>query len=290
MGAGAVSNESSTQPPICTGTHPQRGADALLPTEHAASAGLLASMNPAARVIALLVVSLGLLASLDLVSASVALLLAIVALFALRIRFAAVLRRTWVLLAISPLSGIATLLYGRAGGRVYFSWTWITITDYSIALASATPVRILAILLASLALAYKIDPKDLSDSLEQVLHLPSRFVLGALAALRLFDLLREDWAALAAARRSRGVGDHSRISQLLNQSFALFVLANRRAGKLATAMEARAFGGPQQRTWSHRVRLVRRDWLLMAGGALLVAISLMAAWWSGALNIVFLSS
>lgn len=280
---------STIGPVTYTGTHPHRdeAEDAAAPERP--GAGLLAQINPAARIIALLLVSLGILASLDLVSSVGALLLEVIGLLALRVRFGVVFRRTWVLLAIAPLSGVATLLYGRAGGRVYFEWSWIKITDLSIMLAVATGVRILVIIVASLALAFEIDPKDLSDSFEQVLRLPARFVLGGLAALRLFGLLREDWVALAAARRSRGVADRNQLSRLLGQSFALFVLAIRRSSKLATAMEARAFGGTQQRSWSHRSVLHPGDWWVMVGAALLVAIALLAAWAAGTINIVFLS-
>src|SRR3978361_2189009 len=123
-------------------------------------------------------------------------------------------------------------------------------TGGSITLAIATTLRVLAIGLPAVVLFITIDPTDLADGLAQVLHLPSRFVLGGLAGLRLVGLFLDDWRSLQLARRARGVGDAGRIRRFFSLGFALLVLSIRRGSKLATAMEARGFGAQGRRTYA----------------------------------------
>ena len=116
------------------------------------------------------------------------------------------------------------------------------ISEGSLTLALATFFRVLAIGLPAVVLFVTVDPTDLADGLAQLLKLPARFVLGALAGMRLLGLLTDDWRALALARRARGVADTGRVRRVLGMAFALFVLSIRRGATLATAMEARGFG------------------------------------------------
>ena len=124
------------------------------------------------------------------------------------------------------------------------------VSEGSLVLALATTLRVLAIALPSVVLFATVDPTDLADGLGQVLRLPARFVLGALAGLRMVGLFLDDWRALELARRARGVADRGRIRRFLGMAFALLVLSIRRGSKLATAMEARGFGAPGPRTWA----------------------------------------
>jgi energy-coupling factor transport system permease protein len=116
-----------------------------------------------------------------------------------------------------------------------------------------------------------------------VLHLPARFVLGALAAFRLLGLLADDWRALSLARRARGVAGRGRVRGAIGQGFVLFVLSLRRASALATAMEARGFGVRTERTWARPSRFRGRDWAIVALGAsigaLAVAVSVATGSW-----------
>ena len=86
-------------------------------------------------------------------------------------------------------------------------------------------------------LALGLDPTDLADGLVQILHLPSRFVYGGLAGMRMFTLLQDDWRALGQSRRSRGLGDGSAIKRVFSQAFSLLVVSIRRGTKLATAID-----------------------------------------------------
>ncbi|HEY5320363.1 MAG TPA: energy-coupling factor transporter transmembrane component T, partial [Galbitalea sp.] len=120
----------------------------------------------------------------------------------------------------------------------------------------------------------------------QVLRLPARFVLGALAGLRLVGLFIEDWHSLELARRARGVGDSRRIARLGGQAFALLVLSIRRGSKLATAMEARGFGGTARRTWARESRFRRADAMLILIGVIIAAAAIVVSVATGHWNFI----
>ena len=153
-------------------------------------------------------------------------------------------------------------------------------------LALATTIRVLAIALPSVVLFATVDPTDLADGLGQVLKLPARFVLGALAGLRMVGLFLDDWRALELARRARGVADHGRLRRFLGMAFALLVLSIRRGSKLATAMEARGFGAPGARTWARESPFGGAEWTLMGVGLAIALIATSAAVAGGTWNFI----
>ena len=235
-------------------------------------AARVSSFNAVAKLAATLVTTVTLLLSIDAVSAGVTLVcvLALMPLTGLSARM--LWLRSWPLLTAAVLGAAATILYGRPAGDTYLQWGLVHVTDGSFQLALAILLRVLAIALPAVVLLSTTDPTDLADGLSQRVRLPARFVLGALAGLRLVGLLVEDWRELSLARRARGVADTGRLRRFLGQSFALFVLAIRRGTKLATAMEARGFGASGARTWARPSVLRPRDAVLV-----LIAVAIAAA-------------
>jgi energy-coupling factor transport system permease protein len=249
--------------------------------------GLLARMNPVTKLAATLVLTVALLASIDAVSAAVTLGATLALLPAARIGVGALLRRVWPIVVGAGVAAIATALYGRPAGTMYVEWGVLRISDGSLALALAVLLRVLAIAVPSVVLVATTDPTDLADGLAQKLRLPARFVLGALAGLRLVGLLVEDWRELSLARRARGIADTGRLRRFLGQGFALLVLAIRRGSALATAMEARAFGAPGPRTWARPSRFAARDAVLMLLAIAIAAASVVVSVAVGAWRPVF---
>ena len=246
---------------------------------------LLDRVNPVTPFLAAIGFSLPLLVTIDVVSAGVALVLGVVALLAAGLRPGTIVRRTWPILVAAPLSGVSMLLYAEPAGRIHLRVWLAVISDDSIALAVAIVVRVLAIGVPTLALLGGIDATRLGDGLAQVLRLPARFVLAALAGIRLFGVLREDWDALAAARRARGLGDGGRIRRWLGMAFTVLVIAVRRGGRLATAMEARGFGHGE-RTWARPSTLGVADVVLLAVALAIVVAALGASIATGAFRVV----
>ena len=248
--------------------------------------GLLARTNPVARVLALLVATTPLLITIDPVSAAVAVILelALMPLSGVSVR-SFFLKATPLLLA-APLGAASMLLYASPGGTVYWQFGPAAISDHSMWLALGIGLRMCAIVLPAIALLDRIDPTDMGDGLAQILHLPARPVLAALAGARMMSLMAADWKALERARRARGVGDSSRIRSFLRGSFSLLVFALRRSGKLATTMEARGFGAAGKRTWARPSRLRAADAVLMVVAIAVPAIALAASIWAGTFALV----
>ena len=265
--------QTSAQPGTQTGTKP-------------GVRGLLARTNPVARVLALLVATTPLLISIDPVSAGVALALelALIPLSGVSARSFAL--KATPLAVAAPLGALSMLLYASPGGHVYWQLGPAAISDHSMWLALGIGLRMCAIVMPAIALLDRIDPTDMGDGLAQILHLPARPVLAALAGARMTSLMAADWKALERARRARGVGDASRIRSFLRGSFSLLVFALRRSGKLATTMEARGFGAAGKRTWARVSRLRAADAVLMVVAIAVPAIALAASVWAGTFALV----
>ena len=248
--------------------------------------GLLAHTNPVARVLALLVATTPLLITIDPVSAGVALALELALMPLSGVSARSFFMKATPLLVAAPLGALSMLLYASPGGTVYWQFGPAAISDHSIWLALGIGLRMCAIVMPAIALLDRIDPTDMGDGLAQILHLPARPVLAALAGARMTSLMAADWKALERARRARGVGDASRIRSFLRGSFSLLVFALRRSGKLATTMEARGFGAAGKRTWARVSRLCVADAALMVVAIALPAIALAASIWAGTFALV----
>ena len=244
------------------------------------------TVNPVAKIAALVPLTVCLLLSLDWLSATVGLLGEVALFLAAGLRS----RRLWLravpLLVAAPLAGVSMMLYGQASGATHFRLGFVHVTEGSVEIGLATTARVLAVALPAVLLFATIDPTDLADGLAQRLRLPSRFVLGALAGLRLVGLFVHDWRSLELARRARGVADTGRLRRMLGQALALLVLAVRRGTKLATAMEARGFDGPGQRSWARPSPFGAAEVVTIGCGLLLGAACVLAAVAGGTWNFI----
>ena len=240
---------------------------------------VLARANPVAKLAVATAVALVLLVRTDVVTPGVALLLELACLPLTGVPLRSALRRSWVLLLAAVPTGVATALLGVDGGAVLAGLGPVTVTEQSALSGLAITLRVLAVGLPGVLLVLSTDPTDLADALSQVLRLPHRFVLAALAATRLLGVMAAEWEQLSLARRARGLGDDGplgRVRTFGTQVFALLVLALRRGGVLATTMESRGFGAAGERTWARPSRMAGSDWLVVLGGLLLPAVATVA--------------
>ncbi|MBA4247046.1 MAG: cobalt ABC transporter [Microbacterium sp.] len=244
-------------------------------------------LNPVAAIAASLVPALVLVTTLDLVSAAVALALQVLLIPLLGIPVRTLLRRTAPLLIAAPLAAATVVLYGRASGTVYVEFLLVRVSDGSLELALATLLRILAIGIPAIALFARPDATRLGDALGQNLRLPSRFVLGGVAALRLLTVLRDDARLLERARRARGIGDRGRVRRTLGLVFALLVLSIRRGSALAIGMEARGVGAPGPRTWVRPSPWQASDTIVVVIGIAISIVAVAAAVLTGRFTSVF---
>lgn len=250
------------------------------------TAGRLARANPLALLGAALVVDVALLASIDAVTAGTAVVLELLLAPLAGVPARALLARGGAALLAAALLAVTVALYGQGHGRVYLSLGALVVSDGSLALATASLLRVLAIALPAVVLLAGLDATRLADALAQQLRLPARFVLAALAAVRLVETLRDDWATIALARRARGVGDGARLRRLPRQAFALLVVALRRASALATTMEARGLGAPGPRSWTRRAAFSGVDAAVLAAGLLVAAVAVVTGLTTGSWRAV----
>ncbi|QDZ43085.1 energy-coupling factor transporter transmembrane protein EcfT [Corynebacterium sp. sy039] len=251
---------------------------------------VLAPVNPVTRIIGIALATTPLLLSIDWLSATIAIILSCIAAPICGVRFGYLIRRSIPLLIITPLTGISMLLYARPGGKEYFSFLSMHITDNSIALSIAIMLRVLAFGLPVVVLSARIDPTDLGDGLAQILHLPARFIIAAVSATRLISLVSDDAASIRRARRSRGVAQQNKIRTALGMSFSVLVSALRRGAKLSTAMEARGFGRTDiKRTWARPARLHTRDFIVLIACILMPVIALVSAYYAGTFSFLGMS-
>jgi energy-coupling factor transport system permease protein len=246
----------------------------------------MTTINPVSKLAASIVIAIALLLSLDWVSATVALGLEVVLFPFAGLGPRRLVLRLLPVLSAAVLTGLLIVVYGKAAGRSYFHVLLLDVTDGSLSLALATAVRILAVAVPAVVLFATVDPTDLADGLGQVLRLPSRFVLGALGALRLSGLFAEDWRSLELARRARGIADRGRLRRVGGQAFALLVLSIRRGSKLATAMEARGFGHSAARTWARPSHFGGREWALIAVAVVIACTAVGVAMATGEWNFL----
>lgn len=211
---------------------------------------LIRDINPVTRIAAIIALTTPLLLSVDVVSAGIALVATIALAPLVGVSWKQLFQRGWPLFLIAPIAAVSMALYGRPEGREYFSFLLAHVTENSISLGLAIGVRVLAVGLPVVVLLSRVDPTDLGDGLAQVVRLPERFVIGAVAGGRLITLFRDDWQSMDRSRRARGIADQGRIHHFCTMAFGLLVLSLRRGSKLATAMEARGFGRSSQRSWA----------------------------------------
>nr|WP_249187718.1 energy-coupling factor transporter transmembrane component T [Nocardiopsis sp. MG754419] len=218
----------------------------------------LTALNPAAKLIAALIIGIGLVPAVDAVTGGIVLAVVLVC-----VPFSGVDRRTLILLS-GPF-----LLMGLSSAAVNYLYG-----EQGLEGAIGVAVRLLAIALPGLLAALTSDPTEMADGLVQRLKVPERPAMGVLAALRLIPLLADQWRTITLARRARGLEagyDPVRVVRLFfGRIFALLVRSVRTGTLLATAMDARGFGtGPRSHARVSRWRAA--DTLLLVATVLLLA-------------------
>ena len=241
----------------------------------------IAKLNPVSRFIGAILLCVPMFLSLDVVSASAALLIDLMLLWIGGVNPLTVLRKTWMVWIAAVGSFVSVTLYGTASGATLFTFGLMAVSEGALYAGAATFLRVAAIAVPGVIFALGLDPTDLADGLVQILHLPSRFVYGGLAGMRMVTLLQDDWRALGLSRRSRGLGDGSAIRRVFLQAFSLLVVSIRRGTKLATAMEARGFGGDVPRSQARTSRLHGVDWLFYLICMAIPAVALLLAYRTG---------
>ena len=241
----------------------------------ARSASFLATANPVAVLGGAAALTIALFASLDSVTAAILVLLVTLSAPALGVPLSALASRGWPLLIAAVGIGAFTALFAApAGEEPLVQVGPVNVTGGSLLVGAALALRLLGVALVGLVALAAVDPTRLADALIQVVRMPPRFAVGALAAFGLVPLFAREWEIIGLARRARGVEATSAWGaprEFAAKAHALLVSAIRRGERMATAMDARGFGSLPCRTNARVSRMRPRDWFLLAGACAVAA-------------------
>jgi energy-coupling factor transport system permease protein len=184
-------------------------------------------------------------------------------------------------LAVFVLAGIAILLGNvffnkqNVTSEVVFSVGAIHVTGAALWAAASLWTRLLCFALLSLVFVRTTRPQHLLLSLVHQLRLSDKVAYGVMVGYRMLPVFQTDYDTIRAAQRLRGVREGSAvlhpIARLRRYSLPLLTGAIRRAGRIAIAMDARAFGALPRRTYRERMVVTAGDWIFLAAVIVVVA-------------------
>ncbi|MCQ2462244.1 MAG: energy-coupling factor transporter transmembrane protein EcfT [Clostridia bacterium] len=162
------------------------------------------------------------------------------------------------------------------GGKVLFTWKFISVSEKGLYTAAFMTVRIILLIISGSALTYTTTPTMLTDGMERLLsplkvfHVPVHTLAMMMTlALRFIPTLIDEIERITNAQKARGADLESgnfvqRAKALVPVLVPLFISAFRRAYELAFAMECRCYRGGEGRTRMKQMKLKMPDYLSFA--------------------------
>ncbi|MCR5523016.1 MAG: energy-coupling factor transporter transmembrane protein EcfT [Clostridia bacterium] len=177
-------------------------------------------------------------------------------------------------LIILAFTAILNIFYTH-GGRTYFEWWKIAVTEKGVNTAVFTIIRIIILVVMSSLLTYTTTPTMLTDGLERILsplkifHIKvSSLAMMMTLALRFIPTLIEEIERIMNAQKARGAdlesgGLITRAKALVPIFIPLMVSAFRRAYELALAMTCRCYTDGNGRTRMKQMKLKITDYVML---------------------------
>ena len=156
-------------------------------------------------------------------------------------------------------------------GEVWVRFWIFTITKEGVYQALFIGLRLILLIIGSSLMTLTTTPIELTDGIERLLrplkkiHVPVHDIAMMMSiALRFIPILLEETDKIMKAQMARGADFESgrliqRAKAMIPILVPLFLSAFRRAGELATAMEARCYRGDTGRTRMKELKYQRRD-------------------------------
>jgi energy-coupling factor transport system permease protein len=239
-----------------------------------ASASPLHRLNPAAKLGALAAVAAGATLSFDpFIPAALALGLWLASWLLGRVPLRRLLRWTLPLLLLPlPLAAFTALyadLSDVADPQILWRWGPWTLAWEGLRTGIGLGLRVTCFLATSLLFLTTTDPADFAISLIQNLKVPYRFGYGVLISYRFLPLLRSEFETIRLAHRVRGAGRRAGLlgglEQMRRFAIPLLAAALRKSERAALAMDAKAFGSGQGRTYYRQMRVGGADLVFLLG-------------------------
>jgi energy-coupling factor transport system permease protein len=197
------------------------------------------------------------------------------------------IRPLWVFVIAGVAILLANIFFNKenAVSPALVSLGPVKITGPALWAAGTLWLRLLSFALLSLVFVKTTEPQHLILSLVQQLRLSYRVAYGTLAGYRMLPTLQADYQTIRAAHRVRGVREAQGWSRAWSRfrRYAVPLLAGavRRAGRVALAMDARAFGALPGRTYRERMVVTRSDWVFLAAVVTALAVVIAGLWTAG---------
>ncbi len=250
--------------------------------------GYLGRRNPCMKLLAVALAALALTFIFDPLTPAVIFVLTLLAGCVLGgLSLSTQLKPLWIFLVAGVAILLANILFNKqnAAAEVLVHLGSLKITGPALWAAGTLWFRLLAFALLSLVFIKTTEPQRLIISLVHQLHLNYRVAFGTMVGYRMLPLLQNDYLTIRAAQRVRGVREARGILHPWTRSrrYALPLLtgAIRKAGRVAMAMDARAFGALPGRTYRERMVVGRADWLFLATVIVVVAGVVLGTWGAG---------
>ncbi len=236
--------------------------------------------NPSIKLLAVVLVALALTFIFDPVTPAVLLVITgLAGRFLGNLSLRSQLKPLWVFVPAGIAILVANILFNKdnAVSAAIVAVGSVEITGAALWAAGTLWLRLLCFALLSLVFVKTTEPQHFILSLVHQLHLNYRVAYGTMVGYRMLPMFQADYQTIRAAQRVRGVREITGFlhvwSRMRRYTIPLLAGAVRKAGRVALAMDARAFGALPDRTYRERMVVRRSDWLyLLAVVALATAV------------------
>lgn len=166
-------------------------------------------------------------------------------------------------------------LFLTEGDKLFSFWIF-TITRQGVRRAVFMALRLICLILGTSLMTFTTTPNQLTDGIERglgflkVIKVPVHEIAMMMSiALRFIPLLTEELDKIIKAQTARGADIETgnfikKAKAMIPMLIPLFVSAFRRAGELASAMEARCYHGGKGRTRMYPLKYGASDYCFMA--------------------------
>ncbi|MGV8146589.1 MAG: energy-coupling factor transporter transmembrane component T family protein [Alkaliphilus sp.] len=148
---------------------------------------------------------------------------------------------------------------------IAFSIGAITVYWGGIVFAIVIALRMCAIIMSALLFSLTTNFSDFIGSLVQQLKVPYKIGYTSMAAFRFIPMLNFELTVIRAAHKIRGIsarsGPRSKFQQMKRYTVPLLSTAIRKAERTALAMDSRAFGAFENRTYYRVLKFKSSDFI-----------------------------
>jgi energy-coupling factor transport system permease protein len=246
-----------------------------------ASASPLHRLNPSAKLLGLAVIAAGATLAFDpFVPAALLVGLWLTTFVVGRTPFSRMLRWSLPILVVPLPLALFTALYADlsrfASPSILWSWGPWRLSSEGILIGLGLGLRVSCFMGTSLLFISTTDPTDFAISLIQNLKVPYRFGYGVLISYRFLPLLRTELETIRLAHKVRGIGRTGGIvgrwREVRRMALPLLASAIRHSERTALAMDAKAFGAGETRTYFRQMKIRPGDGVFVAAAALFTAL------------------